>query len=333
MKLKEQVLLILMSSKGDYISGEDISKQLYVSRNAVWKAINTLRADGFIIDAVPNKGYLLSGGETDDFTRYGKLRIKQLLKKTAADADITIKDKVTSTNTLLRSSAENGAPDKTVLIANEQTKGRGRHGKSFYSPADSGIYMSILLRPEFKADKAFFITAGAAVSVVRAIKKICGIDAGIKWVNDIMLDGKKVCGILTEAVTDFESGSLQYAVMGLGINISRPRGGFPSEISDIASSLYSDKVAGNELKCSLSAEILNNFFDIYSHTSIEKLIDEYKRYSVVLGKRIKVISSNEEYYATAIDIDTNARLIVKDNTGNTHTLSSAEVSVREGQGL
>ena len=168
---------------------------------------------------------------------------------------------------------------------------------------------------------------------MRAIKKICGIDAGIKWVNDIMLDGKKVCGILTEAVTDFESGSLQYAVMGLGININRPKGGFPSEISDIASSLYSDEVAGNELKCSLSAEILNNFFDIYSHTSIEKLIEEYKRYSVVLGKRIKVISSNEEYYATAIDIDTNARLIVKDNTGNTHTLSSAEVSVREGQGL
>ncbi|MFQ9058798.1 MAG: biotin operon repressor [[Eubacterium] siraeum] len=175
MKLKEQVLLILMSSKGKFVSGEEISKQLYVSRNAVWKAINSLRADGFIIDAAQNKGYLLSGGETDDFTRYGILRIRQLLKKSAADADITIKDTVTSTNTLLRTSAENGAPSKTVLIANEQTEGRGRHGKSFYSPADTGIYMSVLLRPDFKADKAFFITAGAAVSVVRAIKKVCGI--------------------------------------------------------------------------------------------------------------------------------------------------------------
>ncbi len=175
MKLKEQVLLILMSSKGNFVSGEEISKQLYVSRNAVWKAINSLRADGFIIDAAQNKGYLLSGGETDDFTRYGILRIRQLLKKSAADADITIKDTVTSTNTLLRISAENGAPSKTVLIANEQTEGRGRHGKSFYSPADTGIYMSVLLRPDFKADKAFFITAGAAVSVVRAIKKVCGI--------------------------------------------------------------------------------------------------------------------------------------------------------------
>ena len=264
MKLKEQVLLILMSSKGEYVSGEDISKRLYVSRNAVWKAINTLRSDGFIIDAVQNKGYLLSGGESDDFTRYGLLRIRQLLKKSAADAEITIKDTVTSTNTLLRSAAENGAPDKTVLIANEQTEGRGRRGKSFYSPADSGIYMSILLRPDFGADKAFILTAGAAVAAVRAVKKVCGIDAGIKWVNDIMLDGKKICGILTEAVTDFESGSLQYAVMGLGINISRPKDGFPSEISDIASSLYSDEAADSELKCSLAAEILNSFFDISS---------------------------------------------------------------------
>jgi BirA family biotin operon repressor/biotin-[acetyl-CoA-carboxylase] ligase len=331
MKLKEQVLLILMSSKGNFVSGEEISKQLYVSRNAVWKAINSLRADGFIIDAAQNKGYLLSGGETDDFTRYGILRIRQLLKKSAADADITIKDTVTSTNTLLRISAENGAPSKTVLIANEQTEGRGRHGKSFYSPADTGIYMSVLLRPDFKADKAFFITAGAAVSVVRAIKKVCGIKAGIKWINDIMLNGKKICGILTEAVTDFESGSLQYAVMGLGVNISRPKGGFPSEISDIASSLYSEEAAGNELKCALAAEILNNFFDICERMSVDKLTEEYKSYSVVLGKRIRVISSNAEYYATAVDIDKNARLIVRDENGDMHTLSSAEVSVREGQ--
>lgn len=328
MKLKEQVLLILMSSKGGYVSGEDISKRLYVSRNAVWKAINTLRSDGFIIDAMQNKGYLLSGGESDDFTRYGLLRIRQLLRKSAADAEITIKDTVTSTNTLLRSAAENGAPDKTVLIANEQTEGRGRRGKSFYSPADSGIYMSILLRPDFGADKAYILTAGAAVAAVRAVKKVCGIDAGIKWVNDIMLDGKKICGILTEAVTDFESGSLQYAVMGLGINISRPKGGFPSEISDIASSLYSYEVADNELKCSLAAEILNSFFDIYGHTSVERLINEYKKYSVVLGKRIKVISAGTEYFATAVDIDNDARLVVKDNEGNIHTLSSAEVSVR-----
>lgn len=328
MKLKEQVLLILMSSKGEYVSGEDISKRLYVSRNAVWKAINTLRSDGFIIDAVQNKGYLLSGGESDDFTRYGLLRIRQLLRKSAADAEITIKDTVTSTNTLLRSAAENGAPDKTVLIANEQTEGRGRRGKSFYSPADSGIYMSILLRPDFGADKAYILTAGAAVAAVRAVKKVCGIDAGIKWVNDIMLDGKKICGILTEAVTDFESGSLQYAVMGLGINISRPKGGFPSEISDIASSLYSYEVADNELKCSLAAEILNSFFDIYGHTSVERLINEYKKYSVVIGKRIKVISAGSEYFATAVDIDNDARLVVKDDKGNIHTLSSAEVSVR-----
>ncbi|MFR2155465.1 MAG: biotin operon repressor [[Eubacterium] siraeum] len=177
MKLKEQVLLILMSSKGKFVSGEEISKQLYVSRNAVWKAINSLRADGFIIDAAQNKGYLLSGGETDDFTRYGILRIRQLLKKSAADADITIKDTVTSTNTLLRTSAENGAPSKTVLIANEQTEGRGRHGKASTRLPTQAFICLCFSAPISKPTKRF-ITAGAAVSVVRAIKKVCGIKAG-----------------------------------------------------------------------------------------------------------------------------------------------------------
>ena len=330
MKVKEQVLLILKSNKEDFVSGEEMATRLFVSRNAIWKAINSLRSDGFTIDAVQNKGYkLISDGDMSDNTGYSRLRILQLLKKSASDAAITFRRTVTSTNTLLRAEAEKGAAHKTVLIANEQTEGRGRHGKSFFSPADSGIYLSVLLRPDFNASDAFLITTGAAVAVVRAIKEVCGIDADIKWVNDIMLNGKKICGILTEAVTDFESGCLQYAVVGMGINITRPEGGFPAEIADIASSLYSDEVADIDIRCSLAAEILNNFFEIYEHMSQSKLINEYKKHSSLLGKRIKVVIGKEAYPATAVDIDSKARLIVKDDNGETHTLSSAEVSISQ----
>lgn len=324
MKVKEQVLLILQSNKSDYISGEAIAKQLYVSRNAVWKAINSLKQDGFQIDAVTNKGYrLINNG-----TGFTECRISSLLRGNAAECNIIFEKVVGSTNTELRRLAENGAKEKTVYIANAQTAGRGRRENVFFSPANSGIYMSILLRPQFTADKAFYITTAAAISAVKAIGKATGLKAEIKWVNDIMLDGGKVCGILTEGVTDFESGTLRYAVVGLGINVTRPENGFPKEIEDIAAPLYSDNAVLDDVRCEITAEILNNFFDIYPNTNIEKIISEYKKYSCVIGKRIKITSGNNEYYGTATDIDNQARLIVKDDNGNITTLSSAANSIK-----
>lgn len=324
MKVKEQVLLILQSNKNSYISGEAIAKQLYVSRNAVWKAINALKQDGFQIDAVTNKGYLLTGSGTG-FTR---CRISSLLRGNASDCDIIFEKVVGSTNTELRLLAENGAREKTVFIANAQTAGRGRRENVFYSPADSGIYMSVLLRPKFTADMAYYITTAAAISAVKAISKATGIKADIKWVNDIMLGNKKVCGILTVGVTDFESGNLRYAVVGLGINVTRPKDGFPKEIEDIAAPLYSEEAVLDDIRCEITAEILNNFFDLYPDTDVEKIISEYKRHSCIIGKRIKIISGNNEYYGTATDIDNTARLIVKDDNGNITSLTSAVVSVR-----
>lgn len=324
MNLKEQVLLILQSSKDRYISGEEIAGQLFVSRNAVWKAVKSLRSDGFNIDAVTNRGYILSGGD-GGFT---VCRISSLLNKSAADCDIHFSEKIDSTNTALRKMAENGAPEKTVYIANEQTNGRGRHGRTFFSHADSGIYMSILLRPHFSAENAAYITTTAAVATVRAIKKVTGLNPAIKWVNDIFLDGKKVCGILTEGVTDFESGELSYAVTGLGINVTLPDGSFPEQLSDIAASLYSDYAVKNDIRCAIAAEILNSFFDIYINCELKDIIAEYKSYSCILGKMIKIVAPNSEYSGVAVDIDENARLLVKTENGKLVTLSSAEVSIR-----
>lgn len=325
MKVKEQVLLILQSNKGCYISGEQMAEKLYVSRNAVWKAIKALREDGFGIDAVTNKGYMLTGGGNG----YTVCTIASRLTGNAADCDIHFSETINSTNTALREMAENGAAEKTVFIANEQTEGRGRRGNTFFSPADSGIYMSILIRPDFSVDKSAYITTAAAVSAVRAIKKATGLNPQIKWVNDIMLDGKKICGILTEGVTDFESGGLRYAVVGLGVNVTMPDGGFPVHLTDIAASLYSKSAVMNDIRCEIAAEILNSFFDIYGKNGMCSCLAEYKSYSCVLGKRIRIVSGNDEYYGTAVDIDENAKLIIKDDKGNLSALSSAEVSIRQ----
>lgn len=322
MKVKEQVLLILRTNAGEYISGEEMANRLFVSRNAVWKAIQNLRKDGFEINAVTNKGYCINDS---GFTKY---RINALLGGSAQNCKIKYLDTVGSTNTILRELAEQGAEEKTVCIANHQTDGRGRHGRKFYSPPDSGIYMSILLRPDFGAENAAFLTAAAAVAAVRAIRKSTGQPAQIKWVNDILCDGKKICGILTEAVSDFESGTLQYAVVGLGINVTRPKGGFPSELEDIASSLYSDEAVLNDVRCAVAAEVLNSFFEIYDKCDKKKLIKEYKSYSAVIGKRIKIISADKEIPATAVDIDGNARLIARADNGKQYTLSSGEISVK-----
>ena len=322
MALKDDILFELMISS--FVSGEGLAEKYYVSRNSIWKAVKQLRDEGFEIEAVTNKGYCLKG----DINKITAGAIKKGLK---SEWSFEILPETDSTNNYAKELAISGKRNRTVVITEKQNGGKGRLGRPFYSPEGNGLYMSVLCRPEINVDCAPLITSFTAVAVAKAIEKLSGQDVNIKWVNDVYMNGKKICGILTEAVTDFESGSLQYAVMGLGVNISRPKGGFPSEISDIASSLYSEEAAGNELKCALAAEILNNFFDICERMSVEKLTEEYKSYSVVLGKRIRVISSNAEYYATAVDIDKNARLIVRDENGDMHTLSSAEVSVREGQ--
>ncbi len=321
MKVKEQVLLILRSNAGEYISGEEMANRLFVSRNAVWKAIQSLRRDGFIIDAVTNKGYCIND------CGFNQYRINTMLSGAAQDCKISCYDTVGSTNTVLRALAEEGAEEMTVCIANHQTEGRGRHGRKFYSPPDSGIYMSILLRPDFGAENAAYITAAAAVAAVRAIRKTTGQPAQIKWVNDILCGGKKICGILTEAVSDCESGTLQYAVVGLGINVTRPKGGFPSELRDIASALYSDEAVLNDARCAIAAEVLNAFFDIYSKRDIIQLMAEYKSYSAVIGKRIRIIAGGKEIPATAIDIDERARLIARSDNGKLYTLSSGEITL------
>lgn len=234
--------------------------------------------------------------------------------------DIRLFERVDSTNTLLRSMAEEGAAHGTVIIASSQSAGRGRLGRSFFSPEGTGLYMSVLLRPELSMDGAALITPAAAVAVCRAIEDFSGKRAGIKWVNDVMIEGKKVCGILTEARAN-ASGGLDFAVLGIGVNVSPPAGGFPAELSQTAASVLDAPAS----PAPLASGILNSLFELLPEPDAASFIDEYRLRSVLTGQRIRVLSPAGSYSAAAMDVDANCRLIVRREDGSLETLNSGEV--------
>jgi len=232
--VKQEVLAALDAVRGRYISGQELAVQLGVSRTAVWKAVAALRRDGIPIEAVTNRGYTLA--QSVDVLNAAAVAV-QLDEATVKALQIEVVDRLPGTNAALRSRADAGAREGLVLIAQAQSAGRGRGGHSFYSPP-GGLYMSILLRPEIGARQAVGLTAMAAVAAARAAERLCGVPITIKWVNDLWKNGKKVCGILTEAALDLESGMLDYAVLGLGFNVAAPADGWPEDLRDVAGALY-----------------------------------------------------------------------------------------------
>ena len=240
--------------------------------------------------------------------------------------NIEVYKTVTSTNDLAKQYALDLKPEGTVIVAREQTAGRGRKGRSFYSPMSTGVYISVLLRPELTAEKTLYITTAAAVAVAKAIEKISGKEAKIKWVNDIFVDGKKVCGILTEGAIDFETGKMQYAVLGIGVNIKKPENDFPSEIQNIAGSVFD--TTDKEVSSIIVAEILNNFMNYYKNLANKPFYEEYKKRMFLIGKHLTVYSGKDSYPAVAIDLDKELSLIVKDENGNIKKLNTGEVSIK-----
>jgi len=236
-----------------------------------------------------------------------------------------ILDTVDSTSTFLRELYENGARNKTVAIANEQTNGRGRKGKKFFSPADAGIYMSVLIKPDFPLDKPAIITTSAAVSVCRAIKKVLNIQPQIKWVNDIYIDNKKVCGILTESITSFQNPKKKAIILGIGINIFKPNIDYPPEILDIAAPIIKDDCIIEGVKERLVAEILNEF-SVVLYSDRTQIYSEYKKMLFLIGKKIRVLSL-EDYDAEVLDLAKDYSLIIKKENGDIINLFSGEISI------
>ena len=319
---KDAVLELLWQNADRYISGAALADALALSRTAVWKAIEQLRREGYEIESAPNRGYRLSS-KSDVLSEVG-------VRKYLQNRTITprVYESISSTNTVLKGMAAEGAPEGLCLIAGEQTAGRGRMGRSFYSPADSGLYMSLLLRPQIPAAEAVRITACAAVAVADAIEALSGVETQIKWVNDVLIGGKKVCGILTEAALDCESGQLHYAVLGIGINTAVPAGDFPPELRGIAGAVFRAQKPP-ELRCRLAAAVLDRFMDYYADPGGKACFDGYKRRSLVLGKEINILMPGREPEpAAALDLDEDFGLLVRLPDGSVRKLNSGEVSVR-----
>ena len=321
--IKLRLLKLLDENKDNYTSGAALAEKLQVSRNAIWKSVESLRLEGFDISAATNKGYRLNriGDKLSEAGIGGQL-------KTAGVFSVEVRKSLTSTNTVLREMAAKGAPEGLVLVAEEQTAGRGRQGREFYSPAGHGVYFSVLLHPSSKTGDAALITSAAAVAAAKAIEEVTGVHAGIKWVNDLFVGGKKVCGILTEATFGMESGIIENIVLGIGINVTRPENGFPGTLEKVADAL-AENARPNDLKrCRIIAATLDNFHEYYQNLAERGFLEEYRARSIVLGRNIFVLSGDNKKPAHAIAIDDDCRLVVRYENGETATLNSGEVSVK-----
>lgn len=321
--VKQEVLAALDGVRGQYISGQELAARLGVSRTAVWKAVAALRSDGIPIEAVTNRGYTLP-------KNVDVLNAAAIAAQMNADPmnalQIEVVDRLPGTNAALRARADDGAREGLVLIAQAQSAGRGRGGHSFYSPP-GGLYLSVLLRPEIGARQAVSLTAMAAVAAARAAEGLCRTPIQIKWVNDLWKDGKKVCGILTEGALDLETGGLQYAIVGIGVNCFPPEGGFPEDLPE-AGSVFAERPQGIEGRSQLAGAILNHFFEFYPNLAQRPFFEDYRKRSLVLGKEITVLEGNQTRTALALDLDQDFSLRVREADGTERTLSSGEVRVR-----
>ena len=319
MGTKEKLLALLEENRGTYFSGEAIAEALGVSRTAVWKAVNGLRSDGYCISAVQNKGYALPE-EADVLTALG---VQENLAPAWAGLRLQVAPTVTSTNAVVRQQAAAGAEEGYTLLANCQTAGRGRLGRNFFSPAGTGLYLSLLLRPR-TGEQVAGLTTMAAVAACEAIEAVSGEAAGIKWVNDIFVRGRKACGILTEASFSLENGLPDYAVLGVGINVYPPAGGFPPELAEIAGFVFPEPQTGGKNR--LAAAFLNRFMDSYAQPG--DYARRYRSRSLAIGKPVQVLFPSGPKPAVALDVDEDCHLVVQYPDGTVQRLSSGEISVR-----
>ena len=320
MALKQRILQLLENSRGQALSGQQIADQLNVSRASVWKGVKALQSEGYKIIATTNKGYILLA--SNDILSEQSLRA--CLAPKYADIDIVTLKTSPSTNAeamtrLMSGQLRHGA----LIVADEQTNGRGRMGKTFFSPK-KGIYMSVSLckRIENMQD-VMVITPATAVATRRSIAKLTGIDAKIKWVNDLYIGKKKVCGILTQADIDFESGKAGTFIIGIGINFVEQD--FPDDIKDKACALFTGEPTIT--RSQLIAEIYDNLITLTSDLTDRTFMQEYKEHSMVIGKDISYVINCEDKRGRVIDIDNDGGLVIQEGD-TTRKLTCGEISIR-----
>ncbi|QXM07256.1 biotin--[acetyl-CoA-carboxylase] ligase [Crassaminicella indica] len=323
--MKKNILEALKKNKDAFISGEELSKKIGVTRTAVWKHIKQLKEEGYEIESVSRKGYRLT--KEPDTLDADVLEIELASKNIGSK--IYHFESIDSTNNMAKKMASEGAAEGTIIIAEEQTGGRGRLGRTWVSPKGTGIWMSIILRPNIAPTEAAKITQITAAAVASGLRKIIGEDVGIKWPNDIIIHRKKVCGILTELSAELNS--VNYIVVGIGINVNMDTKDFPEEVRRIATSIKAC-VGRTVSRKNIVKEILHSFEELYSdftyNKNIKKSIEICKKYSVTLGKEVKIKNKEKEVVAKAIDLTEDGQLLIKNQSGVIEKVFSGEVSVR-----
>lgn len=324
MTVKERLVSYLEAHKGEYISGEELAEKLNCTRTAVWKAVNGLKESGYQILAVQNRGYMLSKSSDVLSQQMIENYLKEVSDTTYA---VSVFQEITSTNDVLKKLAvTEHVGEGTTIVSDYQTGGKGRLGRSFYSPKGTGLYLSMLLRPTGTVVDNLILTAQAAVAVYRAVKKTLGIELAIKWVNDLYLNGRKVCGILSEGQTSLESGHLEYVIVGIGVNLYEPEKGFPEEIRNRAGSILGRPSECREVDRNLlAAEIIREF---YALAKEKQLASDYIERNMVPGHEILVIDGKGQRKAKALRIMPDGQLEIEEEDHSVHTLVYGEVSVR-----
>lgn len=320
--MKEEILRLLRSADG-YISGQELCNRFGVSRTAVWKAINQLKEAGYEIEAQQNKGYRLMAAP-DLMT---EAEIKSLMHTEWVAREVLYFDTIDSTNTKAQELAEKGYQSGTLVVADKQESGKGRRGRSWVSPSGTGIFMTLMIKPDINPNNASMLTLVAALAVAKAITSVTGEEAMIKWPNDIVINGKKVCGILTEMNAQFDY--INHIVVGIGINVHNES--FPEEISQMASSLMIEAGGKRFHRAQIIAETMS-YFEQYYDTFLETqdlsaLVREYDELLVNRNKSVRVLDPKEPFDGKAMGITPKGELIV-DTWESRKLVSSGEVSVR-----
>lgn len=326
-----KILKLLKRAKNQYVSGEELSSIFGMSRTAIWKRIDSIKEEGFIVEAVTKKGYRLIKKDTsaDINAPYGKLAVQSEITGSVMGHNFKFLRETDSTNSVLKKMAAENAPEGTVVLADIQNAGRGRRGKAWMSAPGLGIWMSILLRPNLHPSSVQTLTLAASVAVMIALEPMGIKGLGIKWPNDILINRKKVCGILTELSAEAEK--VEWVILGIGLNVNHSKSDFPHDMASIATSLRMNINTGLN-RSLIAANIINEVEKVYQGF-IEKgsswVVDEWKKRNITLGKTIDVISQTGSFSAEAFDITTEGKLIVKDDDGKVHEVLSGEISIRE----
>jgi BirA family transcriptional regulator, biotin operon repressor / biotin---[acetyl-CoA-carboxylase] ligase len=324
MTTKDQLLLYLKENQGNWVSGELISNNLLVSRSAIWKHIRKLKEEGYVIESAPKKGYLLSKASdpiTADEIRQG------LCTNVFGRKNIIYLKETDSTNTRAKELAAQGAPEGTLIIAEKQTKGRGRRGRNWFSPSGGGIYFSLILRPAISPGETPRITLMTAVVLAETLISMMKLKLRIKWPNDILVNGKKLAGILTEISTEMDA--VNYIVVGLGMNVNTRFENFPQEIKKSATSILIE--TGKQFPrvrfIQHYLKLYEKYYDMFKKNDFEPIMKRWKELADIIGKQIKVDVIGKTHIGKVIDVDNDGVLILKDDQGRLQRIFSGDVTL------